>query len=313
MNSNDPPASKPIRRSRKARSKVLMFLRRVHLYVGLFLLPWVFLYGATGAMLNHVGLFPEAVMQQVDASELADSAWADLPDQNELAEQVVDAMRVAAPDSSIELNPDHPPEFTNEIGFQIEDAGIRHAVHLNPVDKSAWVATFPENREPMEPVLLEINRVDLIPNPVKVAEQTVPTVLSAVGIDSTEKLEPLGWSKLNFLANVDGEPVRVTYVLRDGHLDVTRYTGEDGFSPRAFFVRLHTSHGQPPHWNGRRFWSLFIDAMAIAMVTWGVTGLLMWWQIKRTRWIGGIVIAISVVTASAMFFSMMSFYATTKL
>ncbi len=313
MNTPNDSAKTKSRSPRKARSKLLMFARRAHLYIGLFLLPWVFLYGATGAMLNHSGLFPEATMQTVDANELTDSGWATFPNQSELAEQVIDAMRRASPESTIVLDPDHAAEFTNELGFQWQEGETRHTVHLNPVDKSAWVATFPQNREPLEPVLKEINRVELTPNPMAIATQTVPTVLDAAGMQPADKLEPLGWCKLNFLATVDDSPVRVTYVLRDGHVDVTRYTGEDGYSPRQFFVRLHTSHGQPPHWNGRQLWSFFIDAMAIAMVTWGVTGLLMWWQIKRTRLIGSGVIAISVLTAAFMYYSMMDFYAATKL
>ncbi|QDS91511.1 hypothetical protein FF011L_02410 [Roseimaritima multifibrata] len=307
-----PPRTKS-RWPRKSRSKALMILRRVHLYIGLFLLPWVFLYGATGAMLNHSGLFPEAEISRVEASKLADSAWANFPDGAELAEQVLAAMRKAAPDSTIEVNPDQAPEFTNDIAFELKEGGTRHAVHLNPVDKSAWVAKFPENHEPFEPALKEIDRLQIAPNPFEIAKQTVPTALNHTGIESNGKIEPLGWCKLNFLAKVDDTPVRVTYVLRDGHVDITKYTGEDGYSPRAFFVRLHTSHGQPPHWNFRRIWSLFIDAMAIAMVTWGVTGLLMWWQIKRTRLLGGIVLSLSVVTAATMYYGMMHFYATTKL
>lgn len=84
-------------------------------------------------------------------------------------------------------------------------------------------------------------------------------------------------------------------------------------TPRQFFLRLHTSHGQPPHWNGRMYWSLILDAMAIAMVTWGISGLVMWWQIKRTRLIGSVVILASLITASGLYVAMMDFYATTKL
>ena len=123
----------------------------------------------------------------------------------------------------------------------------------------------------------------------------------------------MGWCKLNLLVTVDGQPARVTYVLRDGHVDVTRFTGEPGMSLRGFFLRLHTSHGRPPHWNGRMFWSMFVDAMAIAMVIWGLTGLVMWWQIKRTRIIGAAVIAVSMMCAAGMYMGMIHFYATTKL
>jgi hypothetical protein len=60
-------------------------------------------------------------------------------------------------------------------------------------------------------------------------------------------------------------------------------------------------------------WSLAVDTMAIAMVCWGLTGLFMWWQLKRTRLIGGVIIACSLLTAAALYFSLHDFYAMTKL
>jgi hypothetical protein len=36
------------------------------------------------------------------------------------------------------------------------------------------------------------------------------------------------------------------------------------------------------------------------MVGWGMTGLLMWWQMKNVRWVGIIVLIASAATATAM-------------
>ena len=46
------------RKGPRVAPRIIKFLRRIHLYAGLFLLPWVFLYGVTGAMFNHQELFP---------------------------------------------------------------------------------------------------------------------------------------------------------------------------------------------------------------------------------------------------------------
>jgi hypothetical protein len=53
--------------------------------------------------------------------------------------------------------------------------------------------------------------------------------------------------------------------------------------------------------------------MSIAMVCWGLSGVFMWWQIKRTRILGVVVIGISLLTATAMWFGLQSFYAATRL
>ena len=61
------------------------------------------------------------------------------------------------------------------------------------------------------------------------------------------------------------------------------------------------------------FWSLGVDVMAIAMVSWAFTGLFMWWQIRRLRLVGVLVIALSLSTATLMYLGMLQFYATTLL
>ena len=40
--------------------------------------------------------------------------------------------------------------------------------------------------------------------------------------------------------------------------------------------------------------------MAFAMAFWGVSGLLMWWQLKATRRTGAVVLALSAAAAAAL-------------
>ncbi|MEZ6131616.1 MAG: PepSY domain-containing protein [Planctomycetaceae bacterium] len=294
-------------------SRVRILIRRIHLYTGLFLLPWVFLYGITGAMFNHQGLFPVAPFTSVDKQVVANSALKSFPSAEQMAQQVVDALQRSADGQQIALLPEHGAEFTNALLFETRASGVRHVVHLDPVNQSAAVQSHPGNPEEPELMLTEIRNITLEPNPFEAAQTSASQVLDHVGIRSGNPPAPLGWSKLNFLATVDQQPVRVTYVLKDGHIDVSRYTGEDGMTLRQFLLRLHTSHGQPPHWNGRMYWSVIVDVMAIAMVAWGITGLFMWWQLKRSRVIGAAVIGCSVVTAVFLYVSLHGFYATTKL
>lgn len=308
--SSDHTGTKPS--SRRLSSRLSILIRRIHLYTGLFLLPWVLLYGITGAMFNHQGLFPEATIHEIPAAELTESGLDQLPAPEQLAQQVVAAIQAASPDDRIELSSDHGAEFNNRIVLEVSASGRKHAVQIDPVAQSARVIELPE-QEHLERLLGNVSNVHLSDNPYERARRAVPEIMAAAGIESSQSPRPRGWCKLNFLATVNGEPARVTYVLRDGHVDVTKYDGNDGMTPRHFFLRLHTSHGQPPHWNGRMVWSIIVDAMAIAMVTWALTGLFMWWQVKRTRMIGAIVIAGSVVSSLLIYFSMVDFYATTKL
>ncbi len=301
------------RKTRSIASRLSILIRRVHLYSGLFLLPWVIMYGVTGAMFNHLGLFPRVAIQPVDPSVVASSAMAAFPGPNELAKQVVESLRTASGNTTIELASKHGAEFTNELMFEMKDADGQHVVYMDTVSKSSWIVTQPKlNLEPPR-LLGDIKTIRLTPDPRNTAQEAAEQILKDAGKKPSGHPQQFGWTKLNFLANVDGKPARVTYVLNDGHVDVNQFTGNHDMPLRQFLLRMHTSHGQPPHWNARMVWSIAVDTMAIAMVGWGLSGLFMWWQLKRTRMIGSVVIAFSLLTATAMWFGLHSFYATTRL
>jgi hypothetical protein len=72
------------------------------------------------------------------------------------------------------------------------------------------------------------------------------------------------------------------------------------FSWRRFLLRLHTAHTYPNEYNPRWFWAIIVDVMAFVMVFWGISGIVMWWQIKSTRLAGSIAGAVSLVAAVAL-------------
>lgn len=291
----------------------MIVIRRIHLYAGLFLLPWVLLYGITGAMFNHQELFPNGNFESFDASLLADSPMTDFPTPDVLAQEVVKELQTVSPKVTIELPDDHGAEFTGDVMFDVKEQGTQHIVKIDPISHASQLVTRPENPYQPKAVPDVANNIKLTPNPHDAAQQSASLLMKKSGVKTQQSLKPLGWTKLNFLANIDGKPARITYVLKDGHIDATLYDGHHGMGLRQLFLRLHTTHGQSPHWNGRIFWTFAVDAMAIAMVVWGFSGILMWWQIKRTRIIGSLVIGASVLTAIAMYASVTGFYATTRL
>lgn len=289
--------------------------RRAHLYAGLFLLPWVFLYGITGAMFNHMGLFPAGKIHDVPASQLAGGTLKDFPTADALAAQVVEALQAARPNASIQLQKEHGAAFNNDLLLETRIQGVKHVIHVDPVEHSARVVIPVDNVELKEQVTLlpGLNSVKISDDPHELAKKAVPEILTVAGMGDAAGVQPVGWCKLNFLADIDGEPARVTYVLRDGHVDITKYTGEDGMHLRQTFLRMHTFHGRTPDSSARNVWSFFLDTMAIAMVLWGLTGLIMWWQLKSLRTVGGVVLLASVITAVVVYGSLVTFHAMTKM
>jgi hypothetical protein len=297
----------------KLATRVNLIIRRVHLYSGLFLLPWVLMYGVTGAMFNHLGLFPRIQIQPVNSQTATEAGLSEFPEADKLAAQIVEAIQKDAGSSRVRLTDLPHAEFTNEMSFEVKQDGLQHVVYMDPVTHDSWVGTMPKNEEDPEVLLPAIRNIRLTPDPQDTAKKAAASLLDGAGLLNGKEPQPFGWTKLNFMATVDGQPARITYVLKDGHVDINRYTGEDGMPLRHFFLRMHTSHGQPPSWNGKMFWSLAVDTMAVAMVFWGISGIIMWWQSKRTRWIGAVIIGLSLLTAGAMAMGLHDFYASTRL
>lgn len=52
----------------------------------------------------------------------------------------------------------------------------------------------------------------------------------------------------------------------------------------SFITNMHKSHGYPPGKPTiRLWWAVIVDGMGFLMVFWGLTGLIMWWQMKGQR------------------------------
>ena len=66
---------------------------------------------------------------------------------------------------------------------------------------------------------------------------------------------------------------------------------------RSMLTRLHRLHHYPDSVNTRWMWSLFVDITGLMLVFWGISGLIMWWQIKPTRVAGILGITLALLVA----------------
>ncbi len=107
----------------------------------------------------------------------------------------------------------------------------------------------------------------------------------------------------------EGQVWRVGFNMQTGTL-----TGRPEDAPRAgeslsnrrFLLRLHTAHGYPSQVNARWIWAVAVDVMFVCMVGWGITGLLMWWQMKNVRRIGAVLLVLSAIVSVAVAIGMHS-------
>lgn len=69
---------------------------------------------------------------------------------------------------------------------------------------------------------------------------------------------------------------------------------------RRYLLRLHMAHGYPVEKNTRWFWVIAVDVMFVSMCFRGLSGVVMWWQIKRTRRIGFLLLLASAAVAPGL-------------
>ncbi|WP_158261418.1 MULTISPECIES: PepSY domain-containing protein [Pirellulaceae] len=298
---------KPKKFADKAWNSSMKFIRRVHLYSGIFMLPWVLLYGFTGWFFNHPGYFRGDQVTSFSASDVADGQLASLPKPDTMAASIVDELNIESfmvDGPEIKLTNIRPAEFTGFLTYSVRAEDAEHSIEIDPVSGNGEIrTTFQSQEEEHEEVappsnpLENFRPVEITENAMAMGQAAAPRVLSDLGLSSGEARTGRRSANLKFSAEVDGTPCIVTYNLSNGSVTALREDSKPTTDTKRFLERLHLARQYSPHWNVQWFWALTVDLMFVSMVFWGLSGILMWWQIKRTRLLGGGFFVASVICA----------------
>ncbi|HEX3146938.1 MAG TPA: PepSY domain-containing protein [Gemmataceae bacterium] len=314
--------------------RFLQLVRRTHLYAGLLMLPWSILYGVTAFLFNHPTVFSDQPYVTFDRAALADTPMATPPAPSELAQQVVEALNSRAkPGSNYALVEPDKARYTRDFAFAvvrrdnqeinvlIDPTGAGGSVRSGEVVPPKVEAPAPFAIGPAPPTGPRAN------GPVRTAsldglklesplheriKAAVPTILERTGFPTGEA-EVTSVPDLAFLMEADGQRWRVTYNAMTGALSGRLATDEPPSTPsttRNFLLRLHSAHGYPYEHGSRWIWAGIVDVMAIVLVFWGLSGLVMWWQLRALRRSGSIVLALSTGAAVAIAIGMRAAMAT---
>ena len=325
------PTPRPTRR-RPVRAAMYL-LRRGHLYTGLFLLPWVLLYGVTAFLFNHPTAFADAPTTTFDRDALRGTPMESPPPPAEVAEQVVAALRARAKgDVRYALVEPEKAKYTRDAAFATVKAGGRDVnVLIDVTGSGGTVLSRPAGAGKADDAAAPF-AVGGRPAAGKGGERggkggggmkggdrgakggdglkldnplhervraAVPVILERTG-DPAGEVTVTSVPDLSFLMEADGMVWRVTANAQTGAVSgrpADEATGEP-LSARRFLTRLHMTHGYPGEVGARWAWALVVDVMAAVLVFWALSGILMWWQIKATRWVGLVVVAASAAAAT---------------
>ncbi|MFK7817520.1 MAG: hypothetical protein AB8G99_02280 [Planctomycetaceae bacterium] len=304
-----PPKPAARLHNKKVWNSSMKLVRRVHLYSGIFMFPFVLLYGITGWMFNHPGYFNEGESTSFVGSEVADGKLSELASPAAMAADVVASINDQSPDGpKIVLTEARPPEYSGFMSFSAKGEDASHSIRLNPVTGDGEVRSQPieetEKQREAERLannpLSSIKKTEVTVNGFEEAKAALPAVLSELGIDVGEVKAGRRSPSLLFSAEVDGVPTVVSYSLGNGAVSAVREDSVPEVKTKSFLLRMHKSRTYSPDFNIRWFWALLVDGMVISMVFWGLSGMIMWWQIKRTRLLGGGFLVASLVCTTLL-------------
>ncbi len=297
-------------------------LRRGHLYAGLMMLPWVMLYGVTAFLFNHPTAFSDQPTAAFGRSALAGTPMDRPPTPQELAHLVVAGVQARdTGGKTYTLVEPHRAKFTRDAAFATVKAdGVEVSVLLlvngeggtvrsrptpppKPADERAPFAIGPPGGSPgrgskgggRSPDSLKLDH----PLHERVAA-AVPAVLDSTGFPRGE-VTVTSVPDLSFLMSDGAKTWAVTYNAQTGTVAGKPADSDPApseLSARRFLTRLHLAHGYPTEMSAKWVWAVIVDVMAFVMVFWAVSGLVMWWQVKATRWVGLVVVVLSGTAAT---------------
>ena len=322
------------RRPKKLSSRLTMYTRRIHLFSGLFMLPWVLLYGFTALLFNHPSYLASSDTQ-IEYFTLPAAAAKKMPLADDLAKAAVESAteNLKANDirQTIQLAESPKATFTRQISGSVENDERSVSVILNLNNGKGYLRNRTkkvsdgkrsESGEMKTSKKLEDQlELSLSQDPLAQFRVCTKDLLAPYEMES-EQLNPRSMPNVEFDAVVDGELVRMRLSQKrsrgrrpSGPLDGSDSSGAKmnpvyesalsivgqaprDLSARSFLLRLHMAHGYGVQVNSRWFWAVAVDLMFASMCFWGLSGVVMWWQIKRTRKLGITILVASAIVAT---------------
>ncbi len=310
---------------------ILLVVRRSHMYLGLFLCPWALLYGLTAYLFNHPSHFSDSNLRTFSSEVLNQAGFDGLSSPDELAGHVVDSLNERFPDAHLTLNRKQRIRFDGDFFFASartdaklvqmlifrngSGGSVREQLESKKDDQPAAPFAISGKNNPSPATPQSLNTSDALSQPLKldqgidrVIDKALPEIARRLGyseIAASFKLTSV--PALEFVAQSQNTEWLVRYDSLNGTVAASRMDGSlpsKQFGWRKYLLRMHTTHGYPGEFNTRFYWAIIVDTMSAVMIFWGLSGILMWWQLKRLRFWGGVTIASSVIVASWLFASM---------
>lgn len=134
----------------------------------------------------------------------------------------------------------------------------------------------------------------------------IPAVMSALGIDGIGPRDvkfsesPQKSPRLKFEMKADGGRWLVSYNLVRRTVAARPIDRAPNISARNYLLDLHQTVGYPMQPGARSIWAVFVDATAIVMIVWVLSGLFMWLQLRNMRAVGAVALCTGMASAGVV-------------
>lgn len=305
-NSNDAASTS----SRRSYSRaVTRWLRRIHMYLALFMFPWILLYGISGFLLNHPGVLSDHQIKNLDAGIFEGTSFDNLPKPDQVARKVLEALVERGGTSADEyriVNPERA-RYRNDVVFNTTREGKQYQLILHPTTRSGKLHIRPVEPKQETP-LGSIRSLDSAGSIREELRNGAVDILNKLDI-ATDRVGIQRGPLVEFDITNGDETWTLVYNIGNRNIFAKPIDGFPGpRSVKMYLLRLHFAHTYPKEANARTFWAFSVDIISIGMVFWGLSGILMWWQRKRIRLRGMIFIAIGAILSCGMGYAMYQFF-----
>ena len=279
--------------NKSQKRKIHKAIRRVHLYLGLILIPWLFLYGVTALLFNHGMWFTDREDVSLQSSEPL------LEDAHIAAQLVADELQ----EQGLQLVPESA-QWIGSVSLKGELEGSTVRISLNPEGYGGMLRTRPE--ETPEPEWTKaIDDWSLVDEEQQEdIEHNIQQMIQPVNPDITD-IEVNRYPNLRFQVEKDSEIYTVDVRHKRG---LSIYETEGAQNLRTKMLRLHTMHGDPGYAGAKWVWARIVDVVGVAMMVWALSGIVMWWQIRGTRNQGAWAIALGIVMMAILSMTLWTMY-----
>jgi hypothetical protein len=306
--------------------------------------PWVILYGFTALLFNHPTWFADrnttiqhfelsseqkAILPTAEhQSQAVFQALSDRLGETTSLELEVDFDSSVAPTlkGMFVALADQPTEFVAVVMDPKTGKGFVRRINRPKKDRKLDLGV---NRAELEKILTEPIKID-VTGPALDWSGAARQLLPTLGVDAIDaQLQQLPRLEFSIRVGEKSVPMRfapslaaptTTISANPSEPEVTKevapiprsFSGDliaievnqRDLSWRSYLLSLHLAHGYPFEITVRWFWAIAVDLMFASMIFWGISGLIMWWQIKRTRRIGWLLLFISAVFAFGLAYGM---------